>query len=65
MTNRLTCINNKIELDWLNLSLNAFKLKCKSIFLTCKNCFLQIINDDYAINFTFSDKYFNNLLMMK
>ena len=33
LTNRLVCINNKISLDWLNLSLTAFKLKCKSLFL--------------------------------
>ena len=26
LTNRLTCLNNKIELDWLNLSLNSFKI---------------------------------------
>ena len=34
MTNRLTCINNKVELNWLNLSLVAFKLKCKALFLS-------------------------------
>ena len=34
LTNRLTVINNKIEYDWLNKSLNSFKLICKSLFLT-------------------------------
>ena len=33
ISNRLTILNNKIILDWLNLSLNSFKLKMKSIFL--------------------------------
>ena len=30
--NRLTVLNDRIHLDWLNLSLNAFKLKAKMIF---------------------------------
>ena len=34
MTNRFSCINNKIELHWLNLSLNAFKMKGKTLFLS-------------------------------
>ena len=34
MCNRLTDLNKHIHLDWLNLSLIAFKLKVKSIFLT-------------------------------
>ena len=34
LSNRLTVINNKIEYDWLNKSLNSFKLICKSLFLT-------------------------------
>ena len=34
MCNRLTVLNNQIKLDWLNLSMTAFKLKAKSIFLT-------------------------------
>ena len=33
ITNRLTIINNKIPYEWLNMSLNTFKLKCKSLFL--------------------------------
>ena len=33
MCNRLTILNRLIKLDWLNLSLNAFKLKAKNIFL--------------------------------
>ena len=31
--NRLKCLNNRVKLDWLNLSLTVFKLKAKSIFL--------------------------------
>ena len=33
LCNRLTCLNGLIKLNWLNLSLTAFKLKAKSIFL--------------------------------
>ena len=33
MVNRFKTINNKIEYSWFNESLNAFKLKCKTIFL--------------------------------
>ena len=32
-TGRLTVINNKINLEWLNLSLDGFKIKCKKLFL--------------------------------
>jgi hypothetical protein len=32
--NRLTVLNNQVQLHWLNLSLTSFKLKVKSIFLT-------------------------------
>ena len=31
--NRLNVLNGQIKLDWLNLSLNAFKLKAKSVLL--------------------------------
>ena len=34
LTNRLIIINNQIEYDWLNKSLNCFKILCKSKFLT-------------------------------
>ena len=34
LSNRLTCLNGEIKLDWLNLSTLAFKLKAKSTFLT-------------------------------
>ena len=34
LCNRLTVLNNQIQLNWLNLSLTSFKLKVKSIFLT-------------------------------
>ena len=33
LCNRLTILNRLIKLDWLNLSLIAFKLRAKSIFL--------------------------------
>ena len=33
LTNRLSVINNKIEYKWLNLSKDAFKIKCKDLFL--------------------------------
>ena len=33
VTNRFTCLNNKIKLDWLTLSLNSSKIKCKTLFL--------------------------------
>ena len=33
LSNRLLIINNKIESQWLNLSLVQYKLKCKSIFI--------------------------------
>ena len=32
LLNRLGILNNKIDFDWLNLSLTAFKLKAKSLF---------------------------------
>ena len=32
--NRLGVLNNMIQFDWLNLSLNAFKTKVKSLFMT-------------------------------
>ena len=34
LCNRLPCLNGNIKLDWLNLSLIAFKLKAKSLYLT-------------------------------
>ena len=34
LCNRLTSLNKLVKLDWLNLSLTAFKLKAKNIFLT-------------------------------
>ena len=32
--NRLTILNRLVNLDWLNLSMTAFKLKAKNAFLT-------------------------------
>ena len=34
LLHRLSHRNNKIEKAWLELSLNAFKIKCKSLFLS-------------------------------
>ena len=36
ISNRLTVLNNQGDLDWLNLSLNSFKLRVKDLFLTNK-----------------------------
>ena len=33
ITQRFHILNNLIEFDWLNLSKDGFKLKCKSLFL--------------------------------
>ena len=34
LANRMMVLNKLIDLDWLNLSLNTFKLKVKELFLT-------------------------------
>ena len=34
LANRLTLLNDKILLEWLNLSYDQFKIKCKDKFLT-------------------------------
>ena len=33
LVNRFKCLNNTIEYDWLNLSLDTFKVRCKLKFL--------------------------------
>ena len=33
LANRLANINGKIELTWLNLSYESFKIKCKRLFI--------------------------------
>ena len=33
LANRLRILNNQIDLDWFNLSLNSFKIKMKNVFL--------------------------------
>jgi hypothetical protein len=33
LSNRLTTLNHKIPLQWLNLSIDTFKVKCKTLFL--------------------------------
>ena len=37
LMNRLGILNNKIDYDWLNQSLNTFKIKSKKLFLTNNN----------------------------
>ena len=32
--NRLGILNNEIDYNWLNLSFECFKIKCKGLFLT-------------------------------
>ena len=34
MCNKLTVLNHQVNLIWLNLSLNSFKMKVKNLFLT-------------------------------
>ena len=34
LANRLSVLNYKIPLSWLNMSMNTFKIKCKRLFLT-------------------------------
>ena len=33
LANRLTCINNWINYDWLNLSYLTYKVKCKQLLM--------------------------------
>ena len=33
LSHRFWNVNGKIDLDWLNLSVNSYKIKCKKIFL--------------------------------
>ena len=33
LLNRMHVLNNKIDENWLDLSLNSFKLKCKDLYL--------------------------------
>ena len=33
LSNRLWHINDKINLDWLNLGIESYKIKCKNLFL--------------------------------
>ena len=34
LSNRLSCLNKKIDLDLLNLPFNSFKIHCKRLFLS-------------------------------
>ena len=33
LVNRLTILNDKIKHDWMNYSLDTYKVKCKNLFL--------------------------------
>ena len=33
IVNRFKSLNNKIDYDWFNESLNSFKIKCKKLLL--------------------------------
>ncbi len=33
LSNRLSCLNRKLQLDFLNLPFEMYKIKCKSLFL--------------------------------
>ena len=33
LLNRMNILNNKIEKNWINMSLNTYKVKCKEKFL--------------------------------
>ena len=33
LVNRFTTLNNQIELNWLNLSFDSYKIKCKTLYL--------------------------------
>jgi hypothetical protein len=33
LSNRLSCLNRKIQLDFLNLPFETYKIKCKNLFL--------------------------------
>ena len=35
LTNHLCFLNDKINLEWLNLPFPLLKIKCKTLFLTC------------------------------
>ena len=34
LTNRSTVLNDKVEYDWLNLTIDSFKVKCKKVSLS-------------------------------
>ena len=34
LVNRLSILNNKIKMDWMNLGLDSFKIKCKALLLS-------------------------------
>ena len=34
LSNRLSCLNKKIDLDSLNLPFNSYKMMCKKLFLS-------------------------------
>jgi hypothetical protein len=36
LINRLAVLNGQIRKDWLNLSMDSFKVKCKELYLKCE-----------------------------
>ena len=50
LMNRLGVLNNLIEYDWLNQSLNTFKLKSKKLFLTSWTWIFEWYWNDMTIN---------------
>ena len=54
LVNRLTIINDLVKYDWMNCSLDTFKVKCKNLFLkwdACKNGSSINLNDHDKIYF--------------
>ena len=46
LVNRMTCINGLINHDWMNPSLNSYKVKCKAIFLSWLSLIMNL-NDNW------------------
>ena len=44
LSNRLSILNNKIKLDWLNQSLQTFKINCKKTSMAKLGELLCVIN---------------------
>ena len=46
LVNKIRCINGLINKDWMNLSLNSYKAKCKDIFLSWLSLIMDL-NDNW------------------